>query len=456
MTLYLMSSVSREPYSLEIFNEAFEQAAIESKLQSVFFHLSAQFEKVLRVNDIKFELEEKIRKLEKRLDRESNKLVELENHRTELKKLKEVMQTNNAMQLPKTGSDRSRRSSETETDPKRRWELFKKDMPLYDKYQLTQETIDYLKQPTFNIWHWEPNEMLSLLEHMFQELKIIDELLVSPITLRKFLLCVQTNYRLNPFHNFQHCFCVAQMMYGMIHQLNLIDVLSTLDQAILLTAAICHDLDHPGFNNAYQINARTELAIRYNDKSPLENHHCAVAFQILSIPECNIFSSLSNESFHYVRKQLVDLILATDMAAHKTLLDSFMGNINETFNFKDEKHLQNLKLILIKCCDISNEVRPMEVSDPWVDCLLTEYFQQSDREKELGLPVAPFMDRDKVTKPDAQIGFIQFVLLPMFETLGKLFPQIEINIIQPLREAKARYENLKKIEEDRKNADGKD
>lgn len=30
-----------------------------------------------------------------------------------------------------------------------------------------------------------------------------------------------------------------------------------------------------------QINARTELALRYNDISPLENHHCAVAFEIL-------------------------------------------------------------------------------------------------------------------------------------------------------------------------------
>ena len=35
------------------------------------------------------------------------------------------------------------------------------------------------------------------------------------------------------------------------------------------------------FSYSYQINARTELAIRYNDKSPLENHHCAVAFEIL-------------------------------------------------------------------------------------------------------------------------------------------------------------------------------
>lgn len=29
-------------------------------------------------------------------------------------------------------------------------------------------------------------------------------------------LCVHDNYRHNPFHNFRHCFCVAQMMYSMI------------------------------------------------------------------------------------------------------------------------------------------------------------------------------------------------------------------------------------------------
>ena len=74
--------------------------------------------------------------------------------------------------------------------------------------------------------------------------------------------------------------------------------------------------------------------------------------------------------------------------------------------------------MLIKACDTSNEVRPKEVAEPWVDCLLEEYFMQSDREKREGLPVAPFMDRDKVTKPTAQIGFIQFVLIPMFEALN--------------------------------------
>ena len=45
---------------------------------------------------------------------------------------------------------------------------------------------------------------------------------------------------------------------------------------------------------------------------------------------------------------------------------------------------------------------------------------KSDREKAEGLPVAPFMDRDKVSKPTAQIGFIKFVLIPLFELLNKV------------------------------------
>jgi high affinity cGMP-specific 3',5'-cyclic phosphodiesterase 9 len=36
-----------------------------------------------------------------------------------------------------------------------------------------------------------------------------------------FQKAVQDNYRDNPFHNFRHCFSVAQMMYVMINELKL-------------------------------------------------------------------------------------------------------------------------------------------------------------------------------------------------------------------------------------------
>ncbi|KAB0398084.1 hypothetical protein E2I00_019732 [Balaenoptera physalus] len=147
---------------------------------------------------------------------------------------------------------------------------------------------------------------------------------------------------------------------------------------------------------------------------------------ILSQPECNIFSSVPAEGFKQIRQGMITLILATDMARHAEIMDSFKEKM-ENFDYSNEEHMTllipdlffQLKMILIKCCDISNEVRPVEVAEPWVDCLLEEYFMQSDREKSEGLPVAPFMDRDKVTKATAQIGFIKFVLIPMFETVTK-------------------------------------
>ena len=56
---------------------------------------------------------------------------------------------------------------------------------------------------------------------------------------------------------------------------------------------------------------------------------------------------------------------------------------------------------------------------------------QSDKEKKDGLPIAPFMDRDRVTKPSAQIGFIRFVLLPLFESLNKVKLEIAYYFINP-------------------------
>jgi hypothetical protein len=38
-----------------------------------------------------------------------------------------------------------------------------------------------------------------------------------------------------------------------------------LDLLALLLAALCHDLEHPGTTNAYQVNTGSALALRYND-----------------------------------------------------------------------------------------------------------------------------------------------------------------------------------------------
>ena len=88
----------------------------------------------------------------------------------------------------------------------------------------------------------------------------------------------------------------------------------------------------------YQINAKTELAIRYNDQSPLENHHAAVCFQILSQPECNIFANVSEADFLRIRVGIIALILATDMARHAEILDKFKQHI-DNFEWDNNDHI---------------------------------------------------------------------------------------------------------------------
>ncbi|TRY92096.1 hypothetical protein DNTS_022018, partial [Danionella cerebrum] len=486
------------------------------------------------VQQLKIEVTNRLAMLEKRVELEGLKVVEIEKCKNDLKKLRDEMTSRGGVRV-NCNCKYNFADDGKKLSPRR-------DVPSYPKYTLSQETIEALKKPTFDVWHWEHNELeptsnrtsaqtsnkeAILMGHEVEEHIQRDTVCLGPLGLanpasltawmdgcsgsiadnqdlnfflklyhcRVFLasssplfhplrfhqaclgqssplcpkespppaihhwtipldlwplvelrhprptcflvdpgacflllwsiassgLAIQENYRDNPFHNFRHCFCVSQMMYGMIH----------------LCGLQVSD---------YQINARTELAVRYNDISPLENHHCAVTFQILSMPECNIFANIEPDSFKQMRQAIITLILATDMARHGEILDSFKQKV-DNFDFTNEEHVKCLKMVLIKCCDISNEVRPTEVAEPWVDCLLEEYFMQSDREKSEGLPVAPFMDRDKVTKPTAQIGFIKFVLIPMFETVMKLFPQIEEIMVQPLRDSRDHYEELKQIDD---------
>lgn len=327
--------------------------------------------------------------------------------------------------------------------PRKKKEI-RKTFPVYE---FKKETFEYLKTPSFDVWKWNNSEMLNLVYHMFKELNILSELGINPELMEQYLLAVQATYRDNPFHNFRHAFCVTQMMYGLLHLVNLVDIFTTEELFCLLVACLCHDMDHPGFSNSYLINARTNLAMRYNDKSPLENHHASMCFQVMSKPECNVLVNTSNDMYRYLRSTIIRVILATDMVDHAAYVNDWK-KINNNFDVDNAEERLVLMKLLIKCCDISNEIRPTQVSDRWLDRLLDEYFTQGDEEKAHGLPTLPFMDRTKTTRASAQVGFINFVLIPLFETLIPTFGQIvEDVMVKPLRLSLKRFQEIKAIEE---------
>ena len=54
----------------------------------------------------------------------------------------------------------------------------------------------------------------------------------------------------------------------------------------MFVAALCHDIDHPGHTNAFEINISSELAIMYSDDCVLEHHHAATTFRVLRRRRC--------------------------------------------------------------------------------------------------------------------------------------------------------------------------
>merc|ERR1712032_1527296 len=75
-----------------------------------------------------------------------------------------------------------------------------------------------------------------------------------------------------------------------------------------------------------------ELALRYNDKSPLENMHCARLFEICSRAETDVFEKADSENKKHARKVCIASILHTDNVNHFEMVKE----ISKVYEFSSE------------------------------------------------------------------------------------------------------------------------
>jgi len=93
---------------------------------------------------------------------------------------------------------------------------------------------------------------MVLMRWMFIKLGLDASMHIDMDILDDWICAVYRGYLPVPFHNYFHCFCVAQMTYAFVWMLHLKDSLEDLDILALIVAAIAHDVNHPGLNNTYQ------------------------------------------------------------------------------------------------------------------------------------------------------------------------------------------------------------
>ncbi|XP_041030813.1 high affinity cAMP-specific and IBMX-insensitive 3',5'-cyclic phosphodiesterase 8A isoform X1 [Carcharodon carcharias] len=272
----------------------------------------------------------------------------------------------------------------------------------------------------------------------FSRFGVCEFLNCSESVLRSWLQVIEANYHsLNSYHNSTHSADVLHATAYFLCKERVKQSLDRTDEVAALIAATVHDVDHPGRTNSFLCNAGSELALLYNDTAVLESHHAALAFQLTTRDDkCNIFKNMERNEYRTLRQAIIDMVLATEMTKHFEHVNKFVNSINKPLAGLEENSSGNggsnedpcniiltspenrilIKRMLIKCADISNPCRPLDLCIEWAARISEEYFAQTDEEKRQGLPVVmPVFDRNTCSIPKSQISFIDYFITDMFD-----------------------------------------
>ncbi|KRF78079.1 3',5'-cyclic-AMP phosphodiesterase isoform X14 [Drosophila virilis] len=303
----------------------------------------------------------------------------------------------------------------------------------------------------FKIGELSCNRPLTCVAYtIFQSRELLTSLMIPPKTFLNFMTTLEDHYvKDNPFHNSLHAADVTQSTNVLLNTPALEGVFTPLEVGGALFAACIHDVDHPGLTNQFLVNSSSELALMYNDESVLENHHLAVAFKLLQNQGCDIFCNMQKKQRQTLRKMVIDIVLSTDMSKHMSLLADLKTMVETKKvagsgvllldNYTDRiQVLENL----VHCADLSNPTKPLSLYKRWVALLMEEFFLQGDKERESGMDISPMCDRHNATIEKSQVGFIDYIVHPLWETWADLVHPDAQDILDTLEENRDYYQSM--------------
>ncbi|XP_026178807.1 cAMP-specific 3',5'-cyclic phosphodiesterase 4D isoform X2 [Mastacembelus armatus] len=303
----------------------------------------------------------------------------------------------------------------------------------------------------FKVAEFSGNRPLTVIMYsIFQERDLLKTFKIPIDTFITFMMTLEDHYHADvAYHNNIHAADVVQSTHVLLSTPALEAVFTDLEIMAALFASAIHDVDHPGVTNQFLINTSSELALMYNDASVLENHHLAVGFKLLQEDNCDIFQNLSKKQRDSLRKMVIDMVLATDMSKHMNFLAD-MKTMVETKkvtslgvllldNYSDRiQVLQNM----VHCADLSNPTKPLELYRQWTDRIMVEFFTQGDRERDKGMEISPMCDKHNASIEKSQVGFIDYIVHPLWETWADLVHPDAQDILDTLEDNREWYQSM--------------
>ncbi|KAG2430444.1 hypothetical protein HXX76_009967 [Chlamydomonas incerta] len=204
--------------------------------------------------------------------------------------------------------------------------------PMLDKVEALLARADELQYDMWALADATAGRPLSVLAFfLFQRQGLIRHFHIKPVKLIRLLRALEAGYRAdNPYHNATHAADVLRTTHVLAAAAGVtVHHVDTLGLMALYFAAIIHDFGHPGLTGDFLVATSHPLALRYNDRSPLENHHASAAFTLMAEHlELDAFEVLSREQRIAFRKQVVELVMGTDMKQHFALLSQFTNAVS--------------------------------------------------------------------------------------------------------------------------------
>ncbi|CAG9564788.1 unnamed protein product [Danaus chrysippus] len=290
----------------------------------------------------------------------------------------------------------------------------------YNLHQLAFDDIDLTDDDT-----------LKACLRMFLDLDFVERFHIDYGVLCRWLLSVKKNYRNVTYHNWRHAFNVAQMMFAILTETQWWKIFGELECLALIIGCLCHDLDHRGTNNSFQIKASSPLAQLYST-STMEHHHFDQCLMILNSPGNQILANLSSEDYEKVVKVLEDAILSTDLAVYFSKRKAFIelvssdGCASPLWGECDRRR-GLLRAMCMTACDLAAITKPWPVERRVAALVAGEFFRQGDLERQnLNLTPIDIMNRDKEDQlPAMQVKFIDSICLPIYEAFAVLSPTLQ-------------------------------
>nr|XP_044990661.1 cone cGMP-specific 3',5'-cyclic phosphodiesterase subunit alpha' isoform X1 [Jaculus jaculus] len=280
------------------------------------------------------------------------------------------------------------------------------------------------------------HELVKCGLRLFFEINVVEKFKVPVEVLTRWMYTVRKGYRSVTYHNWRHGFNVGQTMFTLLMTGRLKKYYTDLEAFAMLAAAFCHDIDHRGTNNLYQMKSTSPLA-RLHGTSILERHHLEYSKTLLQDESLNIFQNLNKRQFETVIHLFEVAIIATDLALYFKKRTMFQKIVDACEQMQSEEEAikyitcdptkkEIIMAMMMTACDLSAITKPWEVQSQVALLVANEFWEQGDLERTvLQQQPIPMMDRSKRDElPKLQVGFIDFVCTFVYKEFSRFHKEI--------------------------------